>query len=65
MYSFMVAKKGRGSFFRPISFEFHQDQEAYTEEYLETEFLIDRGLLVSPIVYQGQIGREVYFPGEG
>ena len=30
----MVMKKGKGSFFRPIGFEFYDDKEAFIEENL-------------------------------
>jgi hypothetical protein len=31
LFSIMVIKKGKGSFFRPIGFEFYDDKEAFVE----------------------------------
>lgn len=63
MYTVMVMKKGKGSFFRPISFEFVADEGALEEEFLETQFLIGKALMVTPIVSKGGVKRSVYFPG--
>lgn len=32
MYSIMVEKKGRGSYFRPLNFEFSLDEKVYEDE---------------------------------
>lgn len=48
----MVMKKGKGSFFRPLSFEFYEDENVYDEEIIETQFLMGKGLMVAPIVYE-------------
>lgn len=58
----MVMKQGKGSFFRPIGFEFYDDNEAFEEENLETQFLIGKGVMIAPIVYQSTSERDVYFP---
>lgn len=52
LYTFMVMKKGKGSFFRPLSFEFYEDENVYDEEIIETQFLMGKGLMVAPIVYE-------------
>ena len=63
MYTVMVLKKGKGSFFRPLNFEFPLDENVYEDETIETQFLIGRGLMVAPIVYTRVNERKVYFPG--
>ena len=52
MYTVMVSKQGKGSFFRPLNFEFPLDEKVYDEETIDTQFLIGNSLMVSPIVYQ-------------
>ncbi len=64
LYTFMVMKKGKGSFFRPLSFQFFDDENVYDEEIIETQFLMGKCLMVAPIVYQNDEDRYVYFPGE-
>lgn len=32
MYSTLASKNGKGSFFRPLIFEFYADEQAYEEE---------------------------------
>lgn len=64
MYTWMVMKKGKGSFFRPVFFQFYQDSVCFNEAIMETQFLIGKGLMIAPIVYQNMEERTVYFPGE-
>ena len=54
MYSTMVIVNGTGSYYRPLLFEFPEDQECYTPAYSETEFLIGDYLLGAPIVEKGK-----------
>ena len=63
MYTVMVSKKGKGSFFRPLNFEFPLDEKVYDDETIDTQFLIGSSLMVSPIVYPRINERKVYFPG--
>lgn len=32
LYTILLDKKGKGSFFRPLIFEFYRDEEAYDQE---------------------------------
>lgn len=59
----MVSKKGKGSFFRPLCFEFYEDGMTFYEEVMETQFLVGSGLMVAPIVQPDSDERAVYFPG--
>ena len=63
-YSWLVLKKGKGSFFRPLTFEFYLDEECYEASVIETQFLVGRALMVAPVLEEGQTEVQVYFPGE-
>jgi len=62
MYSLFINKRGLGTIWRPLFFEFPQDNTASLDEVADTQFLVGPNLMVAPIVEQGQIERKVYFP---
>ena len=65
MYTWMVRKGGTGSFFKPIFFEFHEEVIAYNSLVVESQFLIGKSLMVTPVVEENSDDRMVYFPGAG
>ncbi len=54
LYTIYLEKRGKGSFYRPITFEFFDDEQAYEKEFIETQILIGKYLMTTPIVYQGK-----------
>jgi len=61
-YHAFVNKKGLGSIWKPLFFEFPQDNNNYLDDIADTQFLIGNNLMAAPIVEQGQTSRKVYFP---
>ncbi len=57
-----VRKRGVGSIFKPLFFEYPTDNNLYLEELCDTQFLIGPDLMAAPIVEQGKTSRRVYFP---
>lgn len=47
---------------RPLYYYYAQDEQVYTSEVAETEFLVGRSLLSAPISQEGAINRQVYLP---
>ena len=63
MYSTLVLLNGTGSYYRPMFFEFDQDEKAVQDQESETQFMIGSYLMGAPIVESGKRNRDVYFPG--
>lgn len=55
-------KRGLGSIWRPLFFEFPFDTNTYIDEIADTEFMIGPNILVTPIVEQGKTSRPIYLP---
>lgn len=63
LYSILVDLNGKGTFFRPVYFEFYNDTETIKDEIIETQFLLGSSLMSAPIVEERTTSRKVYFPG--
>ncbi len=61
-YTIFVEKKGLGTIWRPLFFEFPLDSNTYLDEVADTQFLIGPNLMAAPILEQGTTQRKVYFP---
>ncbi len=61
-YSLFVATNGTGSIFRPLNFEFPDEEILYTENFNEWEFLLGSGLLCTPKIERGEPFVQAYFP---
>jgi alpha-glucosidase len=61
-YLLFMNKRGLGSIWRPLFFEFPLDTNAYIDEIADTEFMIGPNILVTPIVEQGKTSRPIYLP---
>lgn len=59
-----LLRKGRGTIFRPLFFEFGKEEEVYNDQVLNQEFLIGSNLLVTPILDPATTIIEAYFPGK-
>lgn len=59
-----LLRKGRGTIFRPLFFEFGKEEEVYKDEVLNQEFLIGSNLLATPILDPSTTVIEAYFPGK-
>lgn len=59
-----ITRKGVGTIFRPLYFEFFNDDNVLTDSILETQFLIGKSLMSAPIVEQGKKQRTAYFPSD-
>ncbi|KAG3160530.1 hypothetical protein PI124_g7614 [Phytophthora idaei] len=60
MYTlFFEAHRSGSPVVRPLSFEFPDDKNA---RYIEHQYLLGPALMVSPVVHEGTISTEVYFP---
>lgn len=46
---------------RPLFYHFNDDKDAWTDK-IDNTYLFGEDLLVAPIVYEGQVSREVYLP---
>lgn len=62
-YSIFVAKRGLGTIFKPLFFEFPADNNLYVDD-LDSQFLIGPNLMAAPIVEPNTTSRKVYFPAE-
>jgi alpha-glucosidase (family GH31 glycosyl hydrolase) len=56
-YLLFINKRGIGSIWRPLFFEYPNDSNAYIDDIVDTEFLIGPNILVTPIVEPGQTSR--------
>jgi len=65
-YSVVISKNGTGTIFRPMFFEYPDDLIALnaTLGYMDTQFLVGRGLLAAPVLAEGLTTQDVYLPGD-
>jgi alpha-glucosidase (family GH31 glycosyl hydrolase) len=61
-YYLFVNKKGLGTIWRPLFFEFPQDTNTYVDDIADTQFLIGPNLMSAPILEPGVTQRKAYFP---
>lgn len=61
-YREFIIRKGVGTIFRPLFYEFLNDENLLQDDTLETQFLIGRSLMAAPVVEEGKKQRTVYFP---
>lgn len=61
-YFLFVNKKGLGTIWRPLFFEFPHDTNAYLDDVTDTQFMIGHNLMSAPILEPGTTSRKVYFP---
>jgi alpha-glucosidase (family GH31 glycosyl hydrolase) len=61
-YYLFVNKKGLGTIWRALFFEFPSDPKTYNNEIADTQFLIGPNLMSAPILEPGVTEREAYFP---
>jgi len=61
-YSLFIGKKGLGTIFRPLFFEFPFDSNTYLDDIVDTQFLIGSNVMAAPVVEKGATERKVYFP---
>ena len=61
-YHLFVTKRGLGTIWKPLFFEYPTDQNVYLDDITDTQFLIGNNLLAAPIVEEGKTSRKVYFP---
>jgi len=65
-YSLFLQQNGTGTIFRPLFFEFPEDQALYdlSLDYTDSQFLIGKGIMAAPVLTQGVNTRSIYFPPE-
>eukprot|EP01016_Furgasonia_blochmanni_P016938 TRINITY_DN1989_c0_g1_i1.p1 TRINITY_DN1989_c0_g1~~TRINITY_DN1989_c0_g1_i1.p1 ORF type:complete len:431 (-),score=68.44 TRINITY_DN1989_c0_g1_i1:60-1352(-) len=61
-YSVFCAQRGSGMVFKPLFFEFPEDENLYQEKTMNEQFLIGSDLMVTPILYEEQSMTSPYFP---
>ncbi len=61
-YFLMVNKKGLGTIWRPLFFEFPNDPNTYLDDVADTQFLLGPNVMAAPILEPGTTSRKVYFP---
>eukprot|EP00825_Cyclidium_porcatum_P026857 TRINITY_DN2885_c0_g1_i4.p1 TRINITY_DN2885_c0_g1~~TRINITY_DN2885_c0_g1_i4.p1 ORF type:complete len:660 (+),score=44.18 TRINITY_DN2885_c0_g1_i4:2710-4689(+) len=61
-YTQFIISNGYGTIFRPVFFEFYNDDYLLEDYYLNSEFLIGDSLLIAPVVLRNKSYRIVYFP---
>jgi alpha-glucosidase/lysosomal alpha-glucosidase len=63
-YSLFIKNAGAGSVWKPLIFEFPNEEVLYDSKYNEDQFLIGPGLMVAPGLYEGRQEVDAYFPEE-
>jgi alpha-glucosidase len=65
-YSLFIEKSGYGTVFRPVFYEFPTDANLMTTEmlFVDSEFLLGRGLLSAPVLDPGVESVDVYLPAD-
>lgn len=63
-YSLFLEKKGRGTIFRPLFFEFPSDENLYgpQQQLSESQFMLGKGLLVAPCLDDNGGNVNLYLP---
>jgi len=61
-YSLFIETGGAGSVFRPLVFEFPDDQVLYNDGFVDWEFLLGKGVLCTPKVEPGEPFVTAHFP---
>ena len=61
-YTLFVKNDGYGTIFRPLFFEFYQDENLMKDNIIDTEILLGNELLIAPILLNNKTNRQVYFP---
>lgn len=61
-YLQFVNKKGLGTIWRPLFFQFPTDSNTYIDDIADTQFLIGPNVLVTPILEAGTTQRKIYLP---
>ena len=63
-YSQFVQRNGQGTIFRPLFFEFPDDENLYnhSKKITDEQILIGRGLMAAPALYDNISTVDVYFP---
>ena len=61
-YYLFLNKRGLGTIWRPLFFQFPLDSNTYLDEIADTQFMIGSDILVTPIVEAGQTSRKIYLP---
>jgi alpha-glucosidase (family GH31 glycosyl hydrolase) len=61
-YSLFVETGGAGSIFRPLMFEFPNEDALYNDGFTDWEFLLGKSVLCTPKVEQGEPHVIAYFP---
>lgn len=63
LYFLFMSKRGIGTIWRPLFFDYPKDTNSYLPEVADTQFLIGANLMAAPILEKGSTERTVYFPG--
>ena len=65
-YGLFLQQNGTGTIFRPLFFEFSENEELYdlSLNYTDSQFLIGRGLMAAPVLSEGINKRLIYFPSQ-
>ena len=61
-YYLFLNKRGLGTIWRPLFFQFPLDSNNYLDDVADTQFMIGSDILVTPIVEAGQTSRKIYLP---
>lgn len=60
-YSIFVIKRGFGTIFKPMFFDFPLDNNNYFDEIANSQFMIGPDLMAAPMIEEGKTSRKVYF----
>ena len=58
----IINRKGLGTIFTPLFYNYPFDNNLYVDEIADTQFLLGTDLLVAPIVEEGKTSRNIYLP---
>ena len=62
IFTLFINKKGLGTIWKPLFFEFPLDLNTYIDDIADSQFLLGPNLMVTPILEAGTTQRKVYFP---
>lgn len=56
-YRHFVVRRGLGTVYQPVFFHYNKDQEVFSDDVSETQFMLGNELMFAPVVEKGATGR--------
>jgi len=61
-YTLFVKSGGYGAIIKPLFYNYPLDNKVYSDDLLDTQFLIGNNLMVTPILKKNTVERDIYLP---